>query len=185
MKMQRACLCACVYATLAATPAVNQALPPASAARLREHTALALRALADVDGWRDADASAVQLADVTSSGNGGLRTFKLTPPPPAAPVALRVGDLQQHGPFMQRLVAVAELMAAHGLAPRLLAHGETWMITEWAGRGFVPHEELDPETAFRAAGERVCQQNVLVRSCRRADTFRTRSQGGCWRGCTA
>jgi hypothetical protein len=132
--------------------------PQPSAERLYKE--LVLQALADVDGWRDADARAVQLHDVTQAGNGGLRTFKITPPLPAAPVALRIGDAQQHGPFMERLVDVTKMMANHSLSPRLLATGPSWMITEW-GRGFVANEEPDPEAAFTAVGETSqCQCSV-------------------------
>jgi hypothetical protein len=134
--------------------AVGQAthrLPP-SEERMREYKELALQALADVDGWRDADARAVKLHDVTQAGNGGLRTLKITPPLPAAPVALKIGDAQQHGPYMERLFDVTAMMANHSLSPRLLATGPSWMITEWGGE-FVAYEEPDPEAAFTAVGE--------------------------------
>jgi hypothetical protein len=137
-------------ALVASHGAVGQATrrPQQSAERLYKE--LALQALADVDGWRDADARAVQLRDVTQAGNGGLRTFKITLGEET--VALRIGDAQQHGPFMERLVDVTKMMANHSLSPRLLATGPSWMITEWGG-GFVANEEPDPEAAFTAVGE--------------------------------
>ena len=135
-------------------------LPLVDEVHMQRYVNLTLTALARTEGWHDVKPSAVQVEDVTRSGNGGMRTYKLTAPTSA--VALRVGNRRDEN-TTRRLIAVTEMMAAHGLTPRILATGRTWMIMEWKGgtRELSLQDEQDPEASFAAIGKLLARIHAI------------------------
>ena len=97
----------------------------------QRHKALVRSALSHSPLWRealDADIKVVLLSDNPLSD--GIQSFRVSCDRLDGTVFLKLYR-QPDRAFLGRIVSISRIMAARGLAPRVLASGDSWIISEW------------------------------------------------------